>query len=124
MEEDPDSANRQIARLKGDVYLETTVTGRRQENPTPTPSWPMNWCCRSFMRQAAAAEPDRTLSRYNRCGKDIALSNGKGYASPGESLQDQAIAQHHYLRFTPLPGSIHQFEFDWSRHWNRGCSLG
>ena len=28
VEEDPDSANRQIARLKGDLYLETTVTGR------------------------------------------------------------------------------------------------
>ena len=34
VEEDPDSANRQIARLKGDLYLETTVTGRRQESPT------------------------------------------------------------------------------------------
>ena len=33
VEEDPDSANRQIARLKGDLYLETTVTGRRQESP-------------------------------------------------------------------------------------------
>ena len=34
VEEDPASANRQIARLKGDLYLETTVTGRRQESPT------------------------------------------------------------------------------------------
>ena len=34
VEEDPDSANRQIARLKGDLYLETTVTGRRQESPS------------------------------------------------------------------------------------------
>ena len=30
VEEDPDSANRQIARLKGDLYLETTVTGLNQ----------------------------------------------------------------------------------------------
>ena len=34
VEDDPDSANRQVARLKGDLYLETTVTGRRQESPS------------------------------------------------------------------------------------------
>ena len=31
VEDDPETANRQIAKLKGDQRLETTVTGRRQE---------------------------------------------------------------------------------------------
>ena len=36
VEDDPESANRQIAWLKGDLRLETTVTGRRRETPDQT----------------------------------------------------------------------------------------
>ena len=108
MEEDPDSANRQIARLKGDLYLETTVTGRRQESPS-TDTFLADELVLQILHAPGPPRLSRieTLSRYNRCGKDICAEQWQGrYASPGESLRDQAIAQHHYqLRFTPLPGS-------------------
>jgi hypothetical protein len=108
VEEDPDSANRQIARLKGDLYLETTVTGRRQESPS-TDTFLADELVLQILHAPGPPRLSRieTLSRYNRCGKDICAEQWQGrYASPGESLRDQAIAQHHYrLRFTPLPGS-------------------
>lgn len=107
VEEDPDSANRQIARLKGDLVLETTVTGRRQESPSAD----IFLADELVLQILHAPGPPRlsrieTLSR-RRCGDEICAEQWQGrYASPGESLRDQTIAQHHYkLRFTPLPGS-------------------
>ena len=67
-----------------------------------------NLCSRLAWAQAGSPlSRIETLSRYHRCGKDICAEQWQGrYASPGESLRDQAIAQHHYqLRFTPLPES-------------------
>ena len=108
VEEDPDSANRQIARLKGDLYLETTVTGRRQERPNPD-TFLADELVLQILHTPGAPRLSRieTLSRYNRCGDAICAEQWQGrYASPGESLRDQTVAQHHYkLRFTPLPGS-------------------
>ena len=108
VDDDPDSANRQIARLKGDLYLETTVTGRRQERPNPD-TFLADELVLQILHTPGAPRLSRieTLSRYNRCGDAICAEQWQGrYASPGESLRDQTVAQHHYkLRFTPLPGS-------------------
>ncbi|QNI92771.1 putative conserved secreted protein [Synechococcus sp. BOUM118] len=108
VEDDPDSANRQIARLKGDLYLETTVTGRRQDSPT-TDTFLSDELVLQILHTPGAPRLSRieTLSRYSRCDDDICAEQWQGrYASPGESLRDQAIAHHHYrLRFTLLPGS-------------------
>ena len=108
VDEDPDSANRQIARLKGELYLETTVTGRRQETPDPD-SFLADELVLQILHAPGPPRLSRieTLSRYSRCGDAICAEQWQGrYASPGESLRDQAIAQHHYqLRFTPLPAS-------------------
>ena len=108
VDDDPDSANRQIARLKGDLYLETTVTGRRQERPNPD-TFLADELVLQILHTPGTPRLSRieTLSRYNRCGDDICAEQWQGrYASPGESLRDQTVAQHHYkLRFTPLPGS-------------------
>ena len=108
VEEDPDSANRQIARLKGDLYLETTVTGRRQENPD-SDSFLADELVLQILHAPGPPRLSRieTFSRYIRCGDSICAEQWQGrYASPGESLRDQAIAHHHYqLRFTPLPES-------------------
>ena len=108
VEEDPDSANRQIARLKGDLYLETTVTGRRQEHPD-SESFLADELVLQILHAPGLPRLSRieTLSRYIRCGDAICAEQWQGrYASPGESLRDQAIAKHHYqLRFTPLPES-------------------
>ena len=108
VEDDPASANRQMALLKGDLRLETSVTGRRQESSAPD-----TFLADELVLQILHAPgPPRlsrieTLSRYSRCGDAICAEQWQGrYASPGESLRDQAVAQHHYqLRFTPLPAS-------------------
>ena len=108
VEDDPASANRQMALLKGDLRLETSVTGRRQESSAPE-----TFLADELVLQILHAPgPPRlsrieTLSRYNHCGDAICAEQWQGrYASPGESLRDQAVAQHHYrLRFTPLPAS-------------------
>ena len=108
VEDDPDSANRQIARLKGDLYLETTVTGRRQESPTAD-TFLADELVLQILHTPGAPRLSRieTLSRYSRCDDAICAEQWQGrYASPGESLRDQAVAHHHYrLRFKPLPGS-------------------
>ena len=108
VEDDPESANRQIAWLKGDLRLETTVTGRRQETPDPT-SFLADELVLQILHAPGPPRLSRieTLSLYNRCGEDICAEQWQGrYASPGESLRDQAVAHHHYaLHFTPLPAS-------------------
>ena len=108
VEDDPDSANRQIARLKGDLYLETTVTGRRQDSPTAD-TFLADELVLQILHTPGAPRLSRieTLSRYSRCDDAICAEQWQGrYASPGESLRDRAVAHHHYrLRFTPLPGS-------------------
>ena len=108
VEEDPDSANRQIARLKGDLYLETTVTGRRQDSPT-TDTFLSDELVLQILHTPGAPRLSRieTLSSYSRCDDAICAEQWQGrYASPGESLRDQAGAHHHYrLRFTLLPGA-------------------
>ena len=84
------------------------MTGRRQESPNDN-----TFLADELVLQILHAPgPPRlsrieTLSRYKRCGEAICAEQWQGrYASPGESLRDQAIALHHYqLRFTPLPGS-------------------
>ena len=108
VEEDPDSANRQIARLKGDLFLETTVTGRRQESPDAE-TFLADELVLQILHTPGAPRISRieTLSRYSRCNDGICAEQWQGrYASPGESLRDKAVAHHHYrLRFTPLPAS-------------------
>ena len=108
VEDDPESANRQIAWLKGDLRLETTVTGRRQETPDQT-SFLADELVLQILHAPGPPRLSRieTLSRYHRCGDEICAEQWQGrYASPGESLRDQAVAHHHYqLRFTPLPES-------------------
>ena len=108
VEEDPDSANRQIARLNGDLFLETTVTGRRQESPAAE-TFMADELVLQILHTPGAPRISRieTLSRYSRCNDGICAEQWQGrYASPGESLRDKAVAHHHYrLRFTPLPAS-------------------
>ena len=108
VEDDPASANRQIARLKGDLYLESTVTGRRQESPNAD-TFLADELVLQILHTPGAPRLSRieTLSRYSRCDDAICAEQWQGrYASPGESLRDLAVAHHHYqLRFTPLPES-------------------
>ena len=98
VENDPDSANRQIARLKGDLYLETTVTGRRQETPDAD-----TFLADELVLQILHAPgPPRlsrieTLSRYSRCGDAICGDQWQArYPDPGQTITNKAVSVHRY----------------------------
>ena len=105
VEEDPDSANRQIARLKGDLYLETTVTGRRQESPTED-TFLADELVLQILHTPGAPRLSRieTLSRYNRCGEDICAEQWQArYPDPGQTITNKAVSVHRYqLTMRPL----------------------
>ncbi len=108
VEDDPDSANRQMAQLKGDLRLETSVTGRRQDNLDDG-----GFLADELVLQILHAPgPPRlsrieTLSLYRRCDDGICADQWQArYAPPGQTLRDRTVATHRYrLRFTPLPES-------------------
>ena len=98
VEDDPDSANRQIARLKGDLYLETTVTGRRQDSPTAD-TFLADELVLQILHTPGAPRLSRieTLSRYQQCGEDICAEQWQArYSAPGQTLRQQALSAHHY----------------------------
>ena len=105
VEEDPDSANRQIARLKGDLYLETTVTGRRQESPTED-TFLADELVLQILHTPGAPRLSRieTLSRYNRCGEDICAEQWQARdPDPGQTITNKAVSVHRYqLTMRPL----------------------
>ncbi len=105
VEEDPDSANRQIARLKGDLYLETTVTGRRQESPNED-TFLADELVLQILHTPGAPRLSRieTLSRYNRCGEDICAEQWQArYPDPGQTITNKAVSVHRYqLTMRPL----------------------
>ena len=128
VEEDPDSANRQIARLKGDLYLETTVTGRRQESPS-TDTFLADELVLQILHAPGPPRLSRieTLSRYSRCGEDICAEQwqgalrltGRESAGSGHRPAPLSIALHTSSRVRSI-----NLSSIWSRHWNRGWSLG
>ena len=108
VEDDPETANRQIAKLKGDQRLETTVTGRRQEK-LDAATFLADELVLQIMHAPGPPRLSRieTLSRYSRCGDDICPDQWQGrYAPPGETLRSPALDHHHFkLLFKPLPES-------------------
>ena len=108
VENDPDSANRQMAQLKGDLRLETSVIGRRQHTADDG-----TFLADELVLQILHAPgPPRlsrieTLSRYERCGEAICAEQWQArYPAPGQVLRERPVANHRYsLRFTPLPAS-------------------
>ena len=108
VEDDPETANRQIAKLKGDQRLETTVTGRRQES-LDSATFLADELVLQIMHAPGPPRLSRieTLSRYSRCGDDICAEQWQArYAAPGETLRSPALDHHHFrLRFRPLPES-------------------
>ena len=106
VEEDPDSANRQIARLKGDLYLETTVTGRRQESPS-TDTFLADELVLQILHAPGPPRLSRieTLSRYSRCGDAICAEQWQArYPDPGQTITNRAVSVHRYqLTMQPIP---------------------
>jgi len=99
VEDDPSSANRQMAQLKGDLRLETSVTGRAQ---TP-PEGDIFLADELVLQILHLPGPPRlsrieTLSRYERCDEHRICGEQwqARYPAPGQALSNQAVSNHHF----------------------------
>ncbi|MFM7265173.1 MAG: DUF6816 family protein [Cyanobium sp.] len=110
--DDPANPNRQLARLRGDQTLESTVVGRRSEQP---PGEPGRFLSDELTLQVLHGPGDprvsriETLSRYERHGEGehrwIAADQWQArYPSPAQGLVVGATGTSHWqLRLDPLP---------------------
>ena len=108
VEQDPDQVNRQLARLKGDRMLETTVIGRRESNPSERSVFFSDELALQVLHGPAAPRISRieTLTRYERCGAAICADQRQvSHAGPG--LESDGSLEGRRSRFqltlTPLP---------------------
>ena len=108
VEQDPDQVNRQLARLKGDRMLETTVIGRRESNPRKRLVFFSDELALQVLHGPAAPRISRieTLTRYERCGAAICADQRQvSHAGPG--LESDGSLEGRSSRFqltlTPLP---------------------
>ncbi|MEC8732247.1 MAG: POLO box duplicated region, partial [Cyanobacteriota bacterium] len=89
VEDDPDSANRQMAQLKGDLRLETSVTGRRQET-LGNDGFLADELVLQILHAPGPPRLSRieTLSLYKRCEEAICADQWQArYAPPGQTLR-------------------------------------
>ena len=110
--DDPANPNRQLARLRGDQTLESTVVGRRSEQP---PGAPRLFLSDELSLQVLHGPGDprvsriETLSRYEWHGDGearwIAAEQWQArYPSPAQGLVAAATGTSHWrLRLDPLP---------------------
>lgn len=104
---DPANPNRQIAWLRDDQRLESTVIGRRQEQPAPDHLLADELSLQVLHRPGAPRLSQvETLSDYQLLADgSIAVEQWQArYAAPGSSLSPSAAASSHIsLRLIPPP---------------------
>ena len=108
IEQDPDQVNRQLARLKGDLMLETTVIGRRESNPREHSVFFSDELALQVLHGPAAPRISRieTLTRYERCGAAI-CADQRQVSHDGPGLESEVSLEGRSSRFQltlrPLP---------------------
>ena len=99
VEDDPNSANRQMAQLKGDLRLETRVTNRDQSSPDDE-TFIADEIVLQILHLPGPPRLSRieTLSRYQRYSKQIIRGEQwqARYPAPGQAISNQAISSHHF----------------------------
>lgn len=99
VEDDPSSANRQMAQLKGDLRLETSVTGRGQATPADD-TFLADEIVLQILHVPGPPRLSRieTLSRYQRCGdQQICGEQWQArYPAPGQAMANTPLSQHHF----------------------------
>ena len=108
IEQDPDQVNRQLARLKGDLMLETTVIGRRESNPSKNSVFFSDELALQVLHSPAAPRISRieTLTRYERCGPSICADQRQvSHAGPGleSEVSLEGRSSRFQLTLTPMP---------------------
>ena len=99
VEDDPQSANRQMTLLRGDLRLETTVIGRLQDSPDQD-TFLTDELVLQILHTPGAPRLSRIemLSRYQHCGEDICAEQWQArYSAPGQTLRQKVLGEHHYV---------------------------
>ena len=99
VEDDPQSANRQMTLLRGDLRLETTVIGRLQDSPDQD-TFLTDELVLQILHTPGAPRLSRIeiLSRYQHCGEDICAEQWQArYSAPGQTLRQKVLGKHHYV---------------------------
>ncbi len=97
VDQDPERVNRQLARLSGDVLLETSVIGRRQavvSTESGTEEFLSDELVLQIVHGPGAPRLSRieTLTRYEQCGSEICGDQRQvSYGAPGLQT-DQSLA--------------------------------
>ena len=99
VEDDPNSANRQMAQLKGDLRLETRVTHRDQTS-IDGETFIADEIVLQILHLPGPPRLSRieTLSRYQRCSDQIISGEQwqARYPGPGQTISNKAISSHHF----------------------------
>ena len=99
VEDDPNSANRQMAQLKGDLRLETRVTHRDQSS-IDGETFIADEIVLQILHLPGPPRLSRieTLSRYQRCSDQIISGEQwqARYPGPGQTISNKAISSHHF----------------------------
>ena len=107
VEQDPNQVNRQLARFRDDVLLETTVIGRRETSPKEGSDFFSDELVLQILHGPGAPRLSRieTLTHYMQCGEDICADQRQvSHAGPGLET-DQTLAgrsSRFKLRLRPL----------------------
>jgi hypothetical protein len=107
VQDDPANPQRQLARLAGDLLLETSLIGQRGETPEPE-----RFLNDELSLQVLHGPGEPRVSRIETLGQWRLLADGSiaaeqwqaRYASPGDGLAAPALSSDHWrLRLVPVP---------------------
>lgn len=128
VEDDPNSANRQMAQLKGDLRLETKVTNRDQSSPDDE-AFIADEIVLQILHLPGPPRLSRveTLSRYQRCSNQIISAEQwqARYPAPGQSMSNKAISSHHFKLTMQQEGnkdSLANHKKPSKQNLNNGCA--
>ncbi|KZR83828.1 hypothetical protein MITS9509_03251 [Synechococcus sp. MIT S9509] len=106
VEQDPNKVNRQLARFRDDVLLETTVIGRRETSPKAASDFFSDELVLQILHGPGAPRLSRieTLTHYERCGPDICADQRQvSHAGPGLKTDQTLEGRSSRFRLTLKP---------------------
>ena len=106
VEQDPNQVNRQLARFRDDVLLETTVIGRRETNPEAASDFFSDELVLQILHGPGSPRLSRieTLTHYVRCGDDICADQRQvSHAGPGLKTDQTLEGRSSRFRLTLRP---------------------
>ena len=106
VEQDPDQVNRQLARFRDDVLLETTVIGRRETSSDASSDFFSDELVLQILHGPGAPRLSRieTLTHYVRCGVNICADQRQvSHAGPGLKTDQTLEGRSSRFRLTLIP---------------------